>query len=611
MENGRRLRRVLVPAALAVLVLGWMTLTTAQADKAKPPRPDIIRIAIGEPKDREMPPAVFKHDSHTRDMARVGQDCVVCHAGIEGTDPFVFTPAGAGQPGKSFAQQRDAFHKGCITCHAEFEAKGRETGPLDGQCRDCHTDKQRAEQRLPVKMDKSLHAIHVESKQITNADDPAVNCGVCHHSYDTVLKKLVWERGTEQACFVCHGATADGNTPSLKDAMHDSCVRCHADMTLTARAAAVKSGEPGKHDKDKQDKDKHDKSDKKDKLEKKDRRDKKKDGKEKGLLRPEGLVTGPDTCAGCHSAAGQAAFPKLKDPPRLLRGQPDATVLLPVGNAQIDGAQKGEVKTPVGAPGSGMSPVLFNHKAHEAATESCSVCHHARLENGGCSTCHTVDGRAEGQFVQLGKAMHDPSASQSCVGCHMQTVAKAPECAGCHVAVKPMAQSSCASCHKPVAGLPASAIADGSAFELGKKELEAIAVRAIDAASAKAPLPADEVPETVTIGTLSKEYEPSVFPHRAIYKALVEGSQGSGLAAAFHTSPLSTCAACHHHSPLETLATPPKCASCHGTDTKPVSGNRPALKVAYHQQCMTCHAAMKLEKPAATDCTACHAARKQ
>ena len=35
-------------------------------------------------------------------------------------------------------------------------------------------------------------------------------------------------------------------------------------------------------------------------------------------------------------------------------------------------------------------------------------------------------------------------------------------------------------------------------------------------------------------------------------------------------------------------------------------GGRPGLKAAYHGQCMTCHKEMKLEKPASTNCVACH-----
>lgn len=58
----------------------------------------------------------------------------------------------------------------------------------------------------------------------------------------------------------------------------------------------------------------------------------------------------------------------------------------------------------------------------------------------------------------------------------------------------------------------------------------------------------ESVPETVRISILANEYQPAEFPHRAVYKKLLEGMDGNTLASAFHTQPLSTCAACHHKS---------------------------------------------------------------
>ena len=167
-------------------------------------------------------------------------------------------------------------------------------------------------------------------------------------------------------------------------------------------------------------------------------------------------------------------------------------------------------------------------------------------------------------------------------------------------------------CHKDVKGITSAQIADGSAFDLTKEQLADIAAKDLVAQPAPAkPFPAVEVPETVTIGALSNDFEPSVFPHRKIYEALVKGAADSGLASAFHTSPTAMCAACHHNSPIADLKTPPKCASCHGieADKMAASVNKPSLKAAYHQQCMACHDRMKIEKPAATDCAGCHTPR--
>ena len=128
------------------------------------------------------------------------------------------------------------------------------------------------------------------------------------------------------------------------------------------------------------------------------------------------IVTGPTTCAGCHTEEAQSKFKQVNPVPRLMRGQPDATVLLPVNNA----------KRPVGAPEAGTKPVVVNHKAHEASVDSCRTCHHVRIES--CTVCHTVDGNKDGNFVKLADAMHAKTSDSSCVGCHQQTVMQKKEC---------------------------------------------------------------------------------------------------------------------------------------------------------------------------------------
>lgn len=71
---------------------------------------------------------------------------------------------------------------------------------------------------------------------------------------------------------------------------------------------------------------------------------------------------------------------------------------------------------------------------------------------GGCTTCHTVPGAPAGGNVPLSTAMHNPNATQGCVGCH-QIQTQKPECAGCHGVLRPMNPSSCTTCHAEVPGL--------------------------------------------------------------------------------------------------------------------------------------------------------------
>lgn len=584
MHNGRKLLHwfTLLVCVVTLVCAPALALASPKDDKGgKKPQPEIVRIdEMSAMKQLEMPPAVFPHDKHTREVAKRGQSCGVCHLSMSGETAFTYKNL----PGTLLPKQaEDRFHAGCIGCHTQWN-----DGPQAGECRVCHAEKP-ATSQLPVPFDKSLHAIHIQSRDVVYADDPAKNCGACHHSYDETQKKLVWIPGTEEACSVCHAAKAVGNTPSLKDASHQSCVACHVetakkwDSAAQAKAEKAEKPEPPA---------KPEKAEKPAKPGKDEKKHKKADA---GVPQ---AFKGPVTCSGCHSLEGQAEFPKLAEVPRLMRGQPDVTLIVPVNNPG----------TP--AAGMSMSPVVFDHKSHEAATTSCNVCHHVRIAENGCVQCHTVQGTPESQGVTLFTAMHAPDSRTSCVGCHEQTILQDKNCAGCHVLVKPTAkgsEASCAVCHAKVEGLPASK--DGKPVVMSKTELAAIGQKNLELRKPATPLSPEDVPETVTIGAIAKEYEAVNFPHRKIYKALLDGTAESRMAAAFHATPETTCGACHHNVPAANLTQPPKCITCHdNTGNVAAPGKLLPLKAAYHQQCMACHERMNV-KPVATDCAGCHAQR--
>ena len=126
---------------------------------------------------------------------------------------------------------------------------------------------------------------------------------------------------------------------------------------------------------------------------------------------------------------------------------------------------------------------------------------------------------------------------------------------------------------------------------------------------------ADGLPDKVRIELMSKEFRPVDFAHAQHLQKLraAIGRKAPGLQG-MHAKDGLECAACHHNSPrLKQGMTPPKCVSCHpvslptGVTTMP--DGRPLLKAAYHQRCMDCHTRMKVEKPRATDCQACHIKR--
>jgi hypothetical protein len=301
---------------------------------------------------------------------------------------------------------------------------------------------------------------------------------------------------------------------------------------------------------------------------------------------------GPFQCAGCHDARQQALIEKVTDVPRMERNQPDAVMV----KIAVKEGNPEPIKNR-------MLPVAFDHKAHEGYNDTCQVCHHAAISP--CAQCHTIQGAEDGKQVKLSQAMHQRDAGASCVGCHNQQQAK-PQCAGCHSMI-PKSRSltmedSCRTCHAPAAGENPIPTDDAQAKEMAARLLA-------QRQAAPATVDVDQIPEKVTIKTLSDSYEAVSLPHRKIVLKLAEGVQNSKMAAYFHTAPTTLCQGCHHNSPA--TVKPPQCGSCHGSSSDALNPNRPGLMAAYHQECMQCHDQMGLEKPGSRDCAACHAKRNK
>lgn len=516
-------------------------------------RADLVEIGVmAKFGDLELPKVTFPHDRHSGAVAETaapGKECAACHRDDD-----------KGRMSLKFMRLEDTtaedlkstYHANCIGCHTERARAGAKTGPQDGQCRSCHNPAPMASSWRQIELDKSLHYRHVAAKAIAPVNDPQKNCGACHHVYDGTAKKLSWVRDKEDSCRACHGDVHVEKQPSLREAAHTQCITCHRSVAAApARADA-----------------------------------------------------GPVSCAGCHDPAMQAGFKVVRDVPRLQRSQPDAALIL----ATAPGAKD----APKDMAGS-MKPVAFNHKAHEAVSNSCRACHHVRIDN--CATCHSLQGAKDGSFVQAEKAMHQPDSMRSCVGCHNLKV-RSPSCAGCHgfmrTGARPQSEAACAVCHATLVGpsgpLDAKAVADGALLRSTAEQRATVAAATLAARrTTRGTLSDDDIPEFVTIALLADKYEPSRMPHRKIVSALMTAIGDDRLAAAFHADKATVCAGCHHNSPVS--KTPPKCASCHGKPFDAARGDRPGLKGAYHQQCMGCHNRMKLEKPADTACAECHKER--
>ncbi len=535
----------------------------------------------------ERPPVVFLHDAHTRALQKNRQDCSVCHLPEKGRLSVKFERL----KDDSKKGVMDIYHSQCIGCHQKRAAAGEKSGPVT--CGDCHRKKPGVvSTRRPMGMDKSLHFRH------TRAEDN--KCELCHHAYDEKTQKLFYAKGKEDSCRYCHGKITEQNRISDQLASHIACITCHRNTVAAGKKA------------------------------------------------------GPIECSGCHDPERQAQIEKIADVPRIKRDQPDAVLI--------------KISKDAAPPEGRMNFTPFDHKAHETYTDTCRVCHHASLD--ACNKCHTLTGTKAGKGITLDTAMHQADASESCVGCH-NLQKRDVKCAGCHRTMNriPKDENSCQKCHmKPLSpsvaspcpampaaapspeSVPAPAVSPSPASMPAASPMPAApslpAAGAMppsmpmaspatgiapsptspsdpasrDAAEAKALLDSrtlvastfpepvlKDIPEKVTIKLLANQYEPVTFPHRKIVQALLKNVAGSKLAAYFHPDQMTVCQGCHHNSP-ESLK-PPKCQNCHGKPFNERNPQMPGLKGAYHQQCMGCHKAMKMEKP--MGCTDCHAEKKQ
>jgi hypothetical protein len=416
----------------------------------------------------------------------------------------------------------DIYHSNCTACHRQTAAAGEKTGPV--VCTGCHQEKNLASSWKDIGMDKSLHYRHVKAQE--------KKCEVCHHEVDPASQKLVYAKGKEGTCRYCHLDQTVEKVSSMRLAAHTQCIDCHRKRLAQNQDA------------------------------------------------------GPATCSGCHDAGVQKKIAKVKEIPRMERGQPNAAMIQAV---KSDG-QKVD-------PFTRLNVVPFNHLGHENYADNCRVCHHASMD--ACGKCHTLQGSKEAKFVNLQTAMHRVSAQASCIGCH-DGFQSDKRCAGCHASM-PRRETpdlaGCVSCHVPIpAGTPASSDPKAAAAALLEARKPATATYAVE-----------EIPETVVIKALSQQYEPAKLPHRKIVQTLTNNIKDSKLAGYFHRDSGTICQGCHHNSPA--AKKPPACASCHG---QPFDGRnlfKPGLQAAYHLQCMECHKDMGIEKPVATNCTGCHKER--
>ncbi len=334
--------------------------------------PDRIIIQLeNELEKNEMPVVRFMHDVHT---TAVGDKCSTCHVEEKGAVVFKFKRT-------QEKASMELYHNECVACHAEKKSANEVFGPLTAECRACHVEEGAKESLWKeIKFDKSLHSIHEKAALIKGMDaSQEENCSRCHHQYNEKTKETFFTRGQEEACSYCHKTEVKDDIRSIRQASHDSCVKCHESFKAKDVAA------------------------------------------------------GPVKCAGCHDLQMQSQIKIATDIPRLKRNQPDVVA--------VTGWKNGAKKEKGFMNAVAFDHKFHEQKAvsckacHHETLKKCSDCH--TLDGGDVNggfvslekAMHTQDANQScvGCHKQATKA-------KDCAGCHFNApIAKNPaSCKTCH-----------------------------------------------------------------------------------------------------------------------------------------------------------------------------------
>jgi hypothetical protein len=306
----------------------------------------------------ERPAVEFDHAAHTSALEADG--CTVCHV----VEEIGLVPQFAPIRGVTDRDVLiDRVHDACLACHRSRTSPAGKRGPLE--CGGCHVRRSPGvSQRAAMTWDYSLHGRHSQAFPD--------KCETCHHSYNEAEKKLVYVKGSEEACSTCHLDRDDGKNLSLPNAVHTDCVGCHLRRLEKAQTA------------------------------------------------------GPIHCRGCHDAAIVDAYPQLDPVPRLVRGQPDRSWV----------STEGARTPMVAFNHLGHEPdASFCSSCHHQSLKPCDDCHtlSGSVEGAGITLDESYHA-ASSELSCVGCHSARTSATE-CVGCHRSIPAGASQraCARCHV----------------------------------------------------------------------------------------------------------------------------------------------------------------------------------
>ena len=346
----------LIMIAMVILIFFPLIGQSKVKDMDNLKAPDVISIDLpAPPSSNEMPSVDFLHALHNE--AADGK-CAECHLEKEGTFVFKFKRTDT-------APTMELYHDNCISCHIKTGDAGKKSGPLAAECRSCHGRELAPAQTAwkKITFDKSLHALHEQSKDIKPLDTSHTdNCSACHHKFNTKTKQTYYVQGEEESCAYCHKATDADDIRAIRHASHDSCVACHV------------------------------------------------------RLRNQEVAAGPISCKGCHEAGEQAKIKVVKDIPRMKRNQPDEAFM--AGMASKSDTPK-YLMNPVAFNHKRHETTVESCKAcHHDTLKKCSECHTPKGDDNGKFV------RLEQAMHMGGKSQscigcHDNmTRNADCAGCH-------------------------------------------------------------------------------------------------------------------------------------------------------------------------------------------------
>lgn len=142
----------------------------------------------------------------------------------------------------------------------------------------------------------------------------------------------------------------------------------------------------------------------------------------------------------------------------------------------------------------------------------------------------------------------------------------------------------------------------------------AVLALSFSSSAAEAQVRGNAPPEESVLDSLSRLYEPVVFPH-AMHLDIAENCNVCHHQHG-HTAGSPACDRCHKLTPeafkkLLTLENMAPCRTCHPAAINVDDPGTPTLQAAYHLQCLSCHEEADALKGNPKYCTAvCHAHKK-